>query len=156
MNRNGAAATGRPQPGASPEVIRMKRQLQAMHLKLARAEAEKTIEELSALGYVFADKAREAETLAVMGDEDRKFYVEEVIKKNYKRQESNPGRSTYPGLARYARAEVGEEDEYAPQTPEEAMMFADLQSVKKMSVQEAVKYMRTKGQPHGRNGTPRV
>lgn len=157
MNRNGAATAGRPQSRPAqrpapaqrePELVRLRRQVQGMHLKLARAEAEKTINSLEAEGIMFADKAREIEMLAVLPPEEQTYVVNEIIKKNYQRRDRGPAHPSHPGLAQYARGSMngtpGGDDEYAPENPEESQAFADLQTVRKMNRAEAVKYMRTK------------
>jgi hypothetical protein len=142
------------QPG-DPEKIRMARQIDGLVRKLARADAEKIVDALEKEGVVFADRAKEVDFLAVLDDDSRNYHVNEVIKKNYRRKDPDPTQlgAQYPGAARYARADLADaapDGEYVPQTPQEAVQYADLLASKRMSREDAVKFMRGR-----QNGQPR-
>ncbi len=146
----------RQQPQQNDEVIRLKRQLDAVQLKLSRADAEKQIADLEAQGVIFGDtreeaergRAEETEFLALLTDEDRAQQVD-VMKRRYKRRKPDPANPAFPGVARFARVEerngsaAGAED-FDPEDPQQASEFADLLYTKKMNRAEAVKYMRSK------------
>ena len=150
-SRNGE----RPMNGTRqhPEVVKMQRQVtqlaqsnQHLVLKLARAEAEQTVTALEQNDrIIFADRNREIELLTQLDEASRADFIENVIKKNYQRQQYDPAKPAYPGLARYAANPdqmAGSVEDYSPQSPREAQQFADLQTKRGMKIEEAVKFMR--------------
>lgn len=153
------------------DVVRMRRQVHDLTLRFAQAEADKRVEALVAEGIRFGRSAEEheegvAETKAHFagllasahangapdeGEADLQ-YEEGIIRSRYARRAPNPAAPAAPGLARFARdpnpregapAEgAGDPDDFVPEDPEQATLFADLQAVRKMSRAEAVKFMR--------------
>lgn len=146
---------------ASPELVRMQRRQEALEksnqallLKLSRADAKEQIAALENEGVIFGDtpeehangKAEETEFLALLNDEERAQQIN-VIRSRYKRKKPDPTQPAFPGMARYARTAPGgkeSEEEFDPQSPEQASEFADLLTLKKMSRAEAIKFMRSK------------
>lgn len=156
-SRNGERPMNGTRQQQHPEVIKMQRQVAAVMqsnqnlvLKLARSDAEQTVAGLEQNDrIVFADRNREIELLTHLDDASRTDFVENVIKKNYQRQQPDPSRPAYPGLARYAANPdqmAGSVEDYSPQTPQEAQQFADLQTKRGMKIEEAVKFMRQNSQ----------
>ena len=151
-----------PQPTrTNNDVIKLQRQVdklaqqnENLRLMYARKEAEGVVNQLEQEGILFGDspdeaakvKAEETEFLAMLGEEDQAYHVNEVIRKRYRRKAADPVNPAYPGVARYARRPDGEgendEDNYAPSTPAEASAFSDLQTLRGMSRSDAIKYMR--------------
>lgn len=151
-----------PQPTrTSNDVIKLQRQVdklvqqnESLRFMYARKEAEGVVNQLEQEGILFGDspdeaakvKAEEVEFLAMLGEEDQAYHVNEVIRKRYRRKAADPVHPAYPGVARYARRPDGEgesdEDNYAPSTPAEASAFSDLQTLRGMSRGDAIKYMR--------------
>lgn len=145
----------------SNDVIKLQRQVdklaqqnESLRFMYARKEAEGVVNQLEQEGILFGDspdeaakvKAEEVEFLAMLGEEDQAYHVNEVIRKRYRRKAADPVHPAYPGVARYARRPDGEgesdEDNYAPSTPAEASAFSDLQTLRGMSRGDAIKYMR--------------
>jgi hypothetical protein len=146
------------QPAApNPELVRMQRRLNDMQMKLSRRDAEAMITELEGEGIVFGDtpeeaaagRAEEAEFLALLSEDDRNYHVNNVIRKRYKRKDTDPVNTSYPRASLYARPQAGspeggEGDDFDPKTPEEASTFADLMTLRKMSRADAIKFMRSR------------
>lgn len=149
---------------SNPELIRMKRHndalqkgMEELKLKFARQDAAAQITALEHEGIVFGDtpdehaagKAEETEFLALLSDEDREQQVH-VIRTRYKRKRPDPANPANPGLARFSRTrgnddpakEGTEDDDFDPQTPQEASDYVACQTDRGMSKVEAIKYMR--------------
>ncbi len=148
--------------GDSARVAKLERELNQLRLKLSRADAEKTINQLKAEGVVFGDTPEES----VQGEQDEinflselapeeQAYQVEIYRKRYKRKRPNPGNPATVGVARYARSELSAngvsnnghaagldaDGEFVPETTEEASDYADLIAVKKMSRKDAAQKM---------------
>jgi hypothetical protein len=148
QQRRPAAAT------ADPDKVRMSRQIDGLVRKLARSEAEKTVNDLKGEGIIFADEKAEIDFLSVLDEQSRKYHVENVIKKNYQRRQADPANPAYPGVARYARPDAGQggEADFDPKDAQEASLFADLVTRRGMKREDAVKFMRSRGQQQVRVG----
>lgn len=151
----------------NPDVVRLSRiaqqqgrELAEMREKLSRAEAEQRVAALQQEGIEFADPAAEVELQVTITDpEALQYHIEEVVKKNYaRRTQQDPATGSTFGLSRFARHQEGTQvgdsvtdENYDPQTPEEATMIGD--TVAKLShtngkpagYGDAIKYLREKG-----------
>lgn len=169
----------RTQQRQDPEVVRLRRQVNDLLIRNARVEAEKVITDFMTNAerdpegpVVFNDPEAEVEMLASMDQQSREYHIEN-IRRNYRRQGSSQGpmdptnNGAVNNLMRYGRSSVGQpeqggegdEENYMPQTPAEAVAIADAQAGrfgKQMTAGEAIKYLRGRGvlRP-SRNGTPR-
>lgn len=140
----------------NPQVVRLQRHVDNLTLKLARKDANELIQQLKSEGIVFGDTPQEAaegerdeaEFLALLGEDDRQYHVNNVIRKRYKRKRSDPANPANPGLARYARPtdQGSADDDFEPNDSMEASEFADLLTLKKMDRAAAIKFMRNKRQ----------
>lgn len=164
MSRNGTAVDGSParngrQTSAGttndPILIRMsaiEKENKQLLLKLARSEVAADMRALKDEGILFGDtpevqKVKEAEhiellaNLKMQGDEHYQCELEN-IRSCYARRKPNPAAPVYPGVARFARSQVGESEspeDFEPADPQEAANLADFQYVRKMSRADAVK-----------------
>ncbi len=148
--------------GGDSRVAKLERELERLRLKLSRADAEKTIQQLKGEGVVFGDTPEESAAgeqdeinfLSELAPEEQAYQVE-IYRKRYKRKRANPGNPTTVGVARYARSELSAngvsqnghaagldaDGEFVPETTEEASDYADLIAVKKMSRKDAAQKM---------------
>jgi hypothetical protein len=171
MSRNGQqrgtsvnATRQRSRTGEDPRDATIRR----LRLKLARSEAERLVNDIEREGVIFsqdrtlADKIKlsrvEELTLAILHDEDSKdagtpdTYVQDRVEEMrtcYQRRRPDPAAPQSVGLARYGRSVVpgtegAEDEEFEPQSPQEASEMADLEYVKKMSRKEINAAMRKK------------
>lgn len=159
----------RRQAVASPEVVRLSRQVENLTRQLqattqvaqtnaqeaARIKAEKIVYSLEREGIVFGGTPQEhdagvAEAVDLFAMLDPKAADVEIakIRRCYARRESDPANPVTPGVARYARADTGQpggaqtEEDYEPRTPQEAKAFAELQcGPKKLDYAAAAKEM---------------
>jgi biotin operon repressor len=134
-------ARGQAAP-VSQEVVKLQRQVRSMALQLSRANARDAINALKAEGYQFDNENREVEALAAMPDNERKFYVEEVIRKNYRRDDT-PTVPQFGGVAQYARS-AGPVAEFEPTSTVEAVQYADAIQKHGGDRIQASKYMRSR------------
>jgi hypothetical protein len=142
-------------PAGDPEKVRMQRQIDVMARKLARSEAKEIVDRLEQEGILFENRDQHVELFSLLDAGTIAFEVER-IKKNYRRRDPDPTQlgATYPGAARYARADAADAaagGDAAPSTPQEAVAVADIMRSQKMSMPDAIKFMRSRGQ----NGQPR-
>jgi biotin operon repressor len=144
-------ARGQAAP-VSQEVVKLQRQVRSMALQLSRANARDAINALKAEGYQFDNENREVEALAAMPDNERKFYVEEVIRKNYRRDDT-PTVPQFGGVAQYARsagpvgasADANDPNaEFEPTSTVEAVQYADAIQKHGGDRIQASKYMRSR------------
>lgn len=154
---NGRGRAVRPAPvqrvdPGQQERVRMQRQINDLQYKLARADAEKQVAALEAEGVLFGDtpedtekaKAEMIEFLSVMDAESQAWEIGRV-RKFYRRREETPVHPSTVGVARFARADVGDsgDGDFDPKTPDESMVFAE--AIQRMGRTEAIKYMRQRG-----------
>lgn len=128
-------------PQQQPEVVRLRRTVDVMARKLARADAEKLIAKCKEEGIVFADENDEVTRLAQLDEAGQKFMLDQY-RKNYRRREADPANPAYPGVARFARPaspESGGDDAYEPSTPAEAQELANYIRKNQLPWDEGVK-----------------
>lgn len=165
--RTNVAPQTRTQPrtqAQNPDRVRLQR-LEAhnrqLALKLARSEAKEAVAALKAEGVMFGETPEDAakeeaakiELLAQLDDESRAFMIQDM-RRNYKRVDTDPAGSQQVGPARFARPVVdngpdGGSGNDEPQTPQEAMMAAEIMQTQKKTLPEAIKYLRSQ-KPRGR------
>jgi hypothetical protein len=158
------ATRQRSRTGEDPRDATIRR----LRLKLARSEAERLVADIEREGVIFSQDRTVAEkikfarveelTLAILHDEDSKdagqpdTYVADRVEEMrtcYQRRRPDPAAPQSVGLARYGRAVVpgtegAEDEEFEPQSPQEASEMADLEYVKKLSRKEINAAMRKK------------
>lgn len=160
-----------PQTAArqNPEVVRLSRRLQEQDklikdlvIRNARVEAEKIVSDFenNSEGHdegpvVFDDREQEIEVLKNMDQQSREYHVEN-IRRNYRRAGVTSGPTDSRNadtLFRMSRTDDGAppaaDEDYVPQTAQEAVQLADAQAGKytggkPMGFGEAVKYMKDK------------
>lgn len=150
FSRNSLYQSGVPMTENDRRISQIEQQNQELLLKLSRLEAEKIVNNLKQEGILFGRTPEEEvsgmrddiEYLAHCTPELRDDYINNVIRKKYARRKPDPTKPSVPGVARYSRAEPnvlnsGTTQEFEPETPEEASYFADMQTIHKMSRQEA-------------------
>ncbi len=163
VNRNTTPATR-----LEREVADLKQRERTWRLKYAKSEAAAIVAGLEAEGVLFGqtpeahDKGKADDTAyitALLADGDDKevdFQVNNVIRARYARKRPDPATPSAPGLARFSRPVQGtdgpagrggdDEDNFEDSLTDDrqACEFADLQTVRKMSRTDAIKFMKKK------------